>query len=133
MVKTRSDVRNISRKTPRVGVTLLPRVVETLRGPGRMASTTAAAQMPASIWATKQSVARTALMAPMRKRPNVTCLFLLDMVSCLLSYMLSLLFFEAESGKAKQTKLTAGLNNPPLTRKKTHTLTIRLKPNIKLM
>jgi hypothetical protein len=73
IVKTSRDVRNISRNTPMAGVTPLPRVVETLRGPGRIAETTPAAAMPASIWEMKQRRARRGVRAWMRRRPRVTC------------------------------------------------------------
>lgn len=66
IVKTRREVRNISRKTPRAGETPEPRFVETLRGPGRMASTIPAAHMPAIICEMKQRTARVGEMAPMR-------------------------------------------------------------------
>lgn len=73
IVKTRRDVRNISRKTPCAIEVLAPRVVETLKGPGRMADTTAAALIPASICAIKHRIARVAVRAPTRYRPRVTC------------------------------------------------------------
>ena len=66
MVKTNSAVKNISRKTPCAIVVPPPREVDTLSGPGRIAETTPAAAMPASIWAMKQRMARRGLTAPMR-------------------------------------------------------------------
>ena len=72
MVKTRSEVRNISRKTPCAAETPEPSVVDTLSGPGRMALTTPAEAIPANIWARKQRTARVGPMAPIRYRPRVT-------------------------------------------------------------
>jgi len=45
MVKTSSEVRNISMNKPRAMDVPPPRVVETLRGPGNKADTTAAEHM----------------------------------------------------------------------------------------
>lgn len=72
IVKTRSEVRNISRKTPWVIETPVPKVVETLSSPGNMPDTTAAAAMPPSIWARKQRAARRGVRAWIRRRPSVT-------------------------------------------------------------
>jgi len=48
-----------------IDVSLL-RVVETLRGPGRMPDTNAAAAIPARIWAMKHTIVRTSVRAPTR-------------------------------------------------------------------
>lgn len=71
-VKTSREVRNISRKTPRVTVTPLPSVVLTANGPGKIADTTPAAAMPASICDMKQRMAREGEMDPTRYSPKVT-------------------------------------------------------------
>lgn len=52
---------------------LLLRVVETPRGPGRMAEMTAAAHMPASICAMKVLTARSGVRTFMMSKPSVTC------------------------------------------------------------
>ena len=72
MVKTRREVRNISRKTPCAIEVPEPSVVLTFRGPGRMADTTPAAAIPASICERKQRMARVEVRAPISQRPRVT-------------------------------------------------------------
>jgi len=69
IVRTRSDVQNISMKIPRAMDTL--RLVETIRGPGSMASMTAAALIPASICAIQYKSARTGFIAPIKDKPSV--------------------------------------------------------------
>lgn len=83
-----------------------------------MADTTAAAHMPATICAKKHRPARTGLIAPMSKRPSVTWV------------LVSAAEFNIWESICR---LTAGLNSPPLTLKKTQTLTANEKPKARLM
>ena len=72
MVKTRRAVRNISMNSPRAMDVSPPRVVETLRGPGKSADTTPEAAIEPRSWARKIRPARNQGTAPMRAMARVT-------------------------------------------------------------
>jgi hypothetical protein len=72
IVKTSWKVRNISIKRPCTTEVPPPRVVETLRGPGKMHETRAAATIPARICVGISRAARTKSRAPTRRSPTVT-------------------------------------------------------------
>lgn len=117
-VKTSSHVKNISRKRPwALFVPPASAVLKRIVVDGIMARTTAAAAIPPTSWAMKITRDRMAGTTPISQRASVTF--------CLLSVLLR------ESIVDVKMVLTAGLKSPPLTRKKTHTFTARLKPNIK--
>lgn len=72
IVNTSRNVKNISRKRPLAMDVPPPSVVFTFIGPGRIAETTAAAQMAPSIWEMKTRPARSQVTAPIRAIPSVT-------------------------------------------------------------
>lgn len=116
IVNMRSEVKNISRKTPCVIEVPTPRVIDTLGGPGKITDTIPAAAIPAAICAMKQRRARIRVRAPTRKRPSVTRY-------CWLGSYVHIPRITKSTGQH-----TAGLNRPPDTLKNTHTLTIKLNP-----
>lgn len=73
MTKMSSAVRKVSMKRPCAMEVEAPRVVATLRGPGKSADTMPAAAMEERSWAMRKRKARRGLRAPMRRRPRVTC------------------------------------------------------------
>jgi hypothetical protein len=74
ITKTSCAVRNISMKSPWDVDVPPPRVVATLRGPGKRHDTTAAAQRPPAIWARKTSRLLITGNPPTRNKARVTCL-----------------------------------------------------------
>jgi len=114
MVNINMAVRNISMKTPRTTDVYGFKVVRTASGLGNMACTAAAAAIAPTIWAMIRSRALSHPIAPTSARATVTCI-----AKCQ----------QMERREWNGSVLTAGLNSPPLIRKKTQTLTAREKPN----
>ena len=140
MVKTSCDVRNISRNKPCTTVMSLLSDVDTRRGPGVKASTRPAAAMPPSIWVTMRSMPRNQGRAPTRHMPKVTfwelAVSYVSVSPSLIPTNRCLGYEEEQHGGGigwRGHELTAGLNRPPLMRKKAHTLTAREKPKLREM
>ena len=114
IVKTSSVVRNISKKSP--CTTLVPPTKCTSNNTflaGMIYLTTAAAAIAPTIWDTRRKADRSGGRFPVIHSDRVTC------TSSVLPTMLL----------PANILLTAGLNNPPLTRKKIQTVIARLNPN----
>ena len=127
IVKTSWAVRIISIITPWALVVPPPSVVETASLPWNKACTIYAATMPATIWMTKRRTPRTIEMAPMRTMPTVTCFRISN------GFRKQISTLARHAGRKVRDGLTAGLNNPPLMRKKTHAFTASENPKLKLI
>ena len=112
MVRRSMKVKNISMNRPRVIDVSRLRVVFTDSGPGNSPDTTAAAAMAPSSCATISS--KTFIQPSAPTRPMATVAWVMLAVASELTRLMV---------------HTAGLNKPPLMRKKTQTVTAKEKPN----